>query len=74
MARWRLGDGYVEVPCCEPCGAAVVHDGTPQLLRLQSARGLRPYWERDDVWARTGYGSTSDFLARDVLADRVGER
>lgn len=74
VARWRLGDGYVEVPCCEPCGAAVVHDGTPQLLRLQSARGLRPYWERDDVWARTGYGSTSDFLARDVLADRVGER
>lgn len=73
-ARWHLGDGAVEVPCCVACGSAVVHDGTPAFLRLATRRGTEPYWERDDVWARTGFGATSDFLARDVLADREGTR
>jgi hypothetical protein len=73
-ARWHLGDGGVEVPCCSACGTAVVHDGTPAYLRLPARRGTEPYWERDDVWARTGFGAVSDFLARDVLADREGTR
>ena len=73
-ARWHLGDGGVEVPCCGACGTAVVHDGTPAYLRLPARRGTEPYWERDDVWARTGFGAVSDFLARDVLADREGTR
>lgn len=71
-ARWHLGDGGVEVPCCGACGTAVVHDGTPAHLRLPARRGAEPYWERDDVWARTGFGALSDFVARDVLADREG--
>lgn len=69
-ARWRLGDGEVEVPCCEACATAVLDDQTPAHLRLPARRGTQPYWERDDVWARTGFGATTDFLARDVLADR----
>lgn len=73
-ARWRLGDGEVEVPCCVACATAVVHDGTPAHLRLAGRRGTRPYWERDDVWARTGFGAVSDHLARDVLADREDAR
>lgn len=73
-ARWRLGDGEVEVPCCAGCAAAVLHDGTPAHVRLTDRRGSRPYWERDDVWARTGFGAVSDDLARDVLVDREGSR
>ena len=73
-ASWRLGDGEVDVPCCTTCAAAVVEDGVPAYLRLPTRRGTEPYWERDDVWARTGLGAVTDDLARDVLADRVGER
>jgi hypothetical protein len=72
-ASWRLGDGEVEVPCCPACEADLATGRTPDLLRLPTRRGVRPYWERDDVWARTGFGATSDFLARDVLAGRVEE-
>jgi hypothetical protein len=73
-ARWRLGDGEVEVPCCVACATAVVHDGTPAHVRLAGRRGTRAYWERDDVWARTGFGAVSDDLAREVLADREDPR
>lgn len=71
---WRLGDGEVEVPCCSACAARVAEGTTPEHLRVRSRRGTVPYWDRDDVWARTGFGATTDFLARDVLADRAGYR
>lgn len=74
VATWRLGDGDVAVPCCAACGTAVVHDGAPAFLRLRTGRGSQPYWERDDVWARTGFGAITDDLASDVLAERAGER
>ncbi|GAB3031502.1 hypothetical protein GCM10011376_24780 [Nocardioides flavus (ex Wang et al. 2016)] len=73
-ARWRLGDGEVEVPCCEACATAVRSGRSPDHLRLPSGRDSQPYWERGDVWARTGFGATTDFLARDVLADRERAR
>ncbi|GAA5124358.1 hypothetical protein GCM10023339_45710 [Alloalcanivorax gelatiniphagus] len=73
-ASWRLGDGEVEVPCCPACEADLAAGRTPDLLRLRSRGGTRPYWERDDVWARTGFGATSDFLAGDVLTQRAEER
>jgi hypothetical protein len=73
-ASWRLGDGMVDVPCCAACGTAVDEGGTPQYLRLPHGRRTVPYWERDDVWARTGFGAITDDLARDVLAERAGER
>lgn len=71
---WRLGDGEVDVPSCTACARSVAGGDTPDHLRLRARRGTAPYWERDDVWARTGFGSVSDFVARDVLADRAGER
>ncbi|WP_416953974.1 hypothetical protein ACNKF0_16835 [Nocardioides sp. T5] len=73
-ASWRLGDGMVDVPCCVACGTAALHDGTPRFLRLPHRRGTAPYWERGDVWARTGFGAITDDLARDVLAERAEER
>ncbi|MBC2932987.1 hypothetical protein [Nocardioides sp. zg-1228] len=76
-ASWRLGDGTVEVPCCPACATAVGQGATPRHLRLPHRlphrRGTVPYWERDDVWARTGFGAITDDLAGDVLAERVGE-
>lgn len=71
---WRLGDGEVDVPCCSACSARVGEGRTPEYLSLKARRGTEPYWERDDLWARTGFGATTDFLARDALADRAGER
>lgn len=71
---WRLGDGHVEVPCCRRCEKAVDRGRTPEQLHVRHGwrRRAVPYWSRGDVWARTGLGSTTDFLARDVLADRGG--
>jgi hypothetical protein len=73
-ASWRLGDGMVDVPCCVACGTAANDGGTPRLLLLPHGRRTVPYWERDDVWARTGFGAITDDLARDVLAERAEER
>lgn len=74
VVRWRLGEGDVEVPCCSSCASTVADGGTPEHLRLPARRGTQPYWERDDVWARTAFGAITDDLARDVLADREDAR
>lgn len=72
---WRLGDGEVEVPTCRRCAARVADGETPDHVRVRSRRGAeQAYWERDDVWARTGFGALSDDLAADVLRERGGER
>ena len=71
---WPLGDGDVEVPCCATCRKRTGKGRAPEHLRLPVRRGAAAYWERDDVWARTGFGAITDFLARDVLAARAGER
>ena len=63
-----------QIVTCVACGTAAVHDGTPRFLRLPHRRGTAPYWERGDVWARTGFGAITDDLARDVLAERAEER
>lgn len=74
-ASWRLGDGEVEVPCCARCATRLEKGQAPGPLLLPDRRGvLVPYWDRRDVWARTGFGATTDFLARDVLADRADNR
>lgn len=64
---WRLGQGTVEVPCCRQCRTDVRAGRTPSMLHLPGRRGPEPYWEREDVWARTGFGAVTDSLARDVL-------
>lgn len=70
---WRLGDGLVEVPCCTTCRNRANKRKEPHLLRLPRGRHSVAYWERDDVWARTGFGSVTSDLAHDVLTDR-GDR
>lgn len=71
---WRLGQGRVEVPCCGVCRRAVQDGRRPASLLLPGRRDAQPYWERGDVWARTGFGAVTDALARDVLEDREGHR
>lgn len=70
VARWRLGQGQIEVPVCTTCDRAITRGKQPRALHL--IRRGRPvaYYERDDVWARTGYGSLVTDLAAEVLADR----
>lgn len=71
---WRLGQGTVEVPCCRQCHTDVRAGRSPSMLHLDGRRGPEPYWTRDDIWARTGFGAVTDTLARDVLRDLEGSR
>lgn len=72
---WRLGDGAVEVLCCTSCRKAVHRmDERPDVVHVPGRRAPRPYFERDDVWARTGFGALTDTFAADVLAAREDQR
>ena len=64
--RWRLGGDEAEVPACERCVRALEAGRAPEVL---GDRG-RPYYERDTVWARTGFGAVDDDLAAIVLSGR----
>jgi hypothetical protein len=64
--RWRLGREEAEVPACPRCVRALHAGRAPDAL---GDRG-RPYYERDTVWARTGFGAIDDELAAKVLAGR----
>jgi len=66
-ARWRFGEGDVTVPVCQQCGRDLAAGRTP---RTRVLSGHRRYFEGDDVWARTGFGSLTDDLAGEVLRDR----
>jgi hypothetical protein len=62
--RWSMGERTVEIPACGSCAGAVREGLAPDGLL---DRG-RPYWERDTLWARTGFGALEDDLADRVLA------
>jgi hypothetical protein len=64
--RWRLGDEEAEVPACGRCAEALRDGRAPDAL---GDRG-EPYFKRDSVWARTGFGAIDDELAARVLAGR----
>ena len=64
--RWRLGSEETEVPACRRCVRRLKADRMPDTL----GDGGRPYYERDSVWARTGFGAIDDELAARVLAGR----
>ncbi len=76
--HWRLGQGQVEVPVCSDCAASMGPHRAPQTLRTPVKGQPRPYYERDDVWARTGYGALSGAvvgaLASEVLTERGKRR
>lgn len=67
---WRLGEGQIRVPCCRACARDIEAGRTPQILAVRHLRRLVPYYTRDDVWARTGFGTLTDTFASDVLKER----
>jgi hypothetical protein len=62
--RWRRGTQDVLIPTCAACAAAIAGEREPRVL----GDGERPYYERDTVWARTGFGALDDEVAEIVLA------
>jgi hypothetical protein len=68
-AAWRYGEADIEVPVCDACRQALVDGRPPEVFRVGRWR-QRPYYERDDVWARTGYGSLVDDFAHQVALAR----
>lgn len=64
--RYARGGAELGVPACEACAKAVRSGRRPEALL---DRG-RPYFERDTVWARTGFGATDPDLAAQLLAGR----
>lgn len=68
--RWRQGSADVPLPACPACAKAIAAQRPPSAL----ADGDQPYWQRDTLWARTGFGAIDDRLADDVLAGRGGRR
>lgn len=69
-AGWQLGQAEVRVPCCRRCAADVADGHEPETLTVSRWGRRVPYYTRDDVWARTGFGALTDTLARDVLMAR----
>jgi hypothetical protein len=62
--RWRLGGEEADIPACGACARKVAKGVAPDALQ---DRG-RPYFERDTLWARTGFGALDEDLAARVLA------
>ena len=64
--RWQSDRALVEVPACEQCAHAIRTGRAPDSVW----DGDRPYWQRDTVWARTGFGA----LRRDMRAALAEDR
>ncbi|MQW75896.1 hypothetical protein GHK92_08425 [Nocardioides sp. dk4132] len=73
VAQWQFGDAEIEVPVCAACHRAFVSEQPPSALVVRRGGRLRPYYEEDSVWARTGYGSLTTDLA-DLARQVAGER
>jgi hypothetical protein len=67
---WHLGEAQVTIPVCPECRGKLHAGREPDVLLVRRGRRVRPYYELDDVWARTGYGSLTDDYAARVLAAR----
>lgn len=64
--RWQAARGSIEVPACKACAEAVAAGRAPESLW----DGDRPYWQRDTVWARTGFGALRQDMRRALAEDR----
>jgi len=73
VAQWQFGDAEIEVPVCAACHRAFADEQPPTALVVRDGDRLRPYYEEDSVWARTGYGSLTTDLA-DLTRQVAGER
>jgi hypothetical protein len=64
--RWRGDQGTIDVPACKRCAKAIAAEEAPPALFDRD----RPYWQRDTVWARTGFGALRRDMRRALLEDR----
>ncbi|MDA0182839.1 hypothetical protein OJ997_21180 [Solirubrobacter phytolaccae] len=64
--RWQSDRAMVEVPACKRCAQAVAAGRAPE----SAWDGDRPYWQRDTVWARTGFGTLRRDMRRALAEDR----
>lgn len=64
---WRFGDATLQIPVCDECEDAHDNGWHPVVLTVPDGRGIRPYYERDDVWSQTGFGSLTDEFGGLVL-------
>ena len=64
VTRWQLGTEETDIPACRACARAIEQGRAPLALRDDG----RPYFERDTLWARTGFGAIADDLPARVLA------
>jgi hypothetical protein len=64
--RWRADRATIDVPACQGCARAIANDTAPDSLW----DGDRPYWQRDTVWARTGFGALQRDMRRALAEDR----
>lgn len=62
--RWQLGTEETDIPACRACAEAIEQGRAPLALQDEG----RAYFERDTLWARTGFGAIADDLAQRVLA------
>lgn len=62
--------GKVKIPCCRSCARAVATGSAPTMLMVTNNEGkIGPYFENDDVWSSTGYGSIDQrWASRALLA------
>lgn len=65
-AQWARGSERAAVPVCRACGRDVAGRRAPASLLHDG----RPYWERDTVWARTGFGALDPDVGRALALDR----
>lgn len=60
---WTGADRQAEIPACTRCAKAIRRGKQPQAA---TDRG-RPYYQRDTVWARTGFGALDDDLTQRIM-------
>ncbi|WAL40693.1 hypothetical protein BRM1_02115 [Brevibacterium sp. BRM-1] len=54
---WHSGRGQLSVPACENCRTAVKDGHEPRALLVRAGTRVRPYYQLDDGYARTGLGA-----------------
>jgi len=66
QTRWQGGKATITVPACRRCAKAIEEGKLPPGV----FDGDRPYWQRDTVWARTGFGALEHDMRRALVESR----
>ncbi|MDO9378065.1 MAG: hypothetical protein Q7T56_04375 [Nocardioidaceae bacterium] len=70
----EVDSATLDVPVCRACADDLAAGTRPDAYRPTRVGRDRPYYERDDVWAATGYGSLDADYARTVLREQAARR